>query len=163
MQAARASAAALPPASLLVVRKEAYLSVLAPESMTMTGIPALGHLGDRIAQGLEDGRRYDDRGGLRAGGAFEDRDLTGGVVLRRAELLDLDAELLAGVLGALEDPLPVFRGGRFHDDRDRVLGAGCIQRRSAVAIASEAANMIFRCIVSSPCCAALRLPSAESL
>jgi len=36
-----ASAAALPPASLLVVRKDAYLSVLAPESMTMTGVPAV--------------------------------------------------------------------------------------------------------------------------
>ena len=35
------SAAALPPTSLLVVRKEAYSSVLAPESMTMTGMPAL--------------------------------------------------------------------------------------------------------------------------
>src|SRR3569623_347738 len=35
-----ASAAALPPASLLVVRNEAYLSVLAPESMTITGMPA---------------------------------------------------------------------------------------------------------------------------
>src|SRR5271154_4363558 len=40
MQAAVATAAALPPASLLVVRKEANLSVLAPESITMTGIPA---------------------------------------------------------------------------------------------------------------------------
>ena len=29
---------------------------------------SLGDLGDRIAQGLEDGRRYDDRGGLRGSG-----------------------------------------------------------------------------------------------
>ena len=35
-----ASAAALPPASLFVVRNDAYLSVFAPESMTITGIPA---------------------------------------------------------------------------------------------------------------------------
>src|SRR5579883_1824212 len=40
MQAATALAAALPPASLLVVRNEAYLSVLAPESITITGMPA---------------------------------------------------------------------------------------------------------------------------
>src|SRR3954468_10257613 len=40
MHCAMASAAALPPASLLVVRKAAYLSVLAPESITITGMPA---------------------------------------------------------------------------------------------------------------------------
>src|SRR5271154_6464507 len=55
---------------------------------------SLGNLGDRIAQGLEDGRRYDDRGGLRGGGTLEHCDLTSGVVLRCAELVDLDAEQL---------------------------------------------------------------------
>ena len=56
---------------------------------------------DRRAQSLEDRRRNDDRRRLLACRAFEDRDLRGRVVLGRAELFDLHAELLAGGLGAL--------------------------------------------------------------
>ena len=40
-----------------------------------------------------------------------------GVILGCSQLFDLDAELLTGILRALEHPLPVFRGRRLHDRR----------------------------------------------
>ena len=64
----------------------------------MTGIPAsvTAEIGSPSASAMVG--EITIASGLDAGGALEDRDLAGGVILRRAELVDLDPELLAGGL-----------------------------------------------------------------
>ena len=106
------------------------MSVLAPELITITGMPA----SVTLAIGSPNASKM--VGDMTTAVGFEPAALssteicTGGVVLRRAKLLDLDAELLAGVLRAFEHPLPVFRRGRLHDDRHRCPRRGQLESRS---------------------------------